>query len=251
MTLNIASTIQDRIGVAVSRLMSHERRNDRVLLSVPVSYPSGALATVDVTFNGDRCFVTDQAMGLSEAEMYGAGDFYDASAKRAADRFGIGYDGASIFALWAPIDRLEGAIVAVSNASAHAAATAVLKAAEEKERATNHELYERVASIFGKHIVAKTFDIVGRNNTWSAHNVVTLDRGRLAVFEFVTNHSNSLSNKFMMFSDIVKVERPVSLNSVVKKIDSLGPKGNMLADVSNIVELSSPDQTFIEYAEAA
>ena len=48
--------------------------------------------------NGDNCFVSDFGFGSMEAEMYGAESFYESNAKKAADRFGVGFDGmGSIF----------------------------------------------------------------------------------------------------------------------------------------------------------
>ena len=127
-----------------------------------------------------------------------------------------------------------------------------MSASEEKERRDNAELYERVREFFGDRAVAKREELGGRDARWSAHNVVTLPNHRKAVFEFVTAHTNSISNKYMMFSDLARREEDAySLNSVVKSIPRIGSKGALLADVSHLIELNSPKETYLRFAEAA
>ena len=53
-----------------------------------------------------------------------------------------------------------------------------------------------------------------------------------------------------MFSDLSKKQNEYSLNSVVKNVEKLGGKTAMLADVSNILDITSPEADFIRYAKA-
>jgi hypothetical protein len=244
------NTLDERLRLAVSRLMSVKVDGERARLTVPVLYPSGSGCTVEVITTGDKCFVSDLGFGHMEAEMYGAGDLYDACAKVASSRFGVGFDGLSIFNAWASIGNVEGAIAGVANASVQASSTAIFRAMEEKEKQKNFELFERVQSIFGPAAVAKTADLVGRDASWQAHNVVLLSDHRRAVFEFVSENTNSISSKFLMFSDLSKKQNEYSLNSVVKNVEKLGGKTAMLADVSNILDITSPEADFIRYAKA-
>lgn len=242
--------LKDVVTQAISRLVSARLIGEAVTVSLPVSYPSGAFAGVSVSVSGDRCFVSDCAIGLREAEMACAADFYDSSAKESAQWFGVGYDGASVFAASAPLDRIEGAIVAVANASVHAVSNALASAAETKDRATNNAVYDIVSEIFGKQNVTKKMEIAGRDASWDAHNVLS-QKGQITIFEFVSDHSNSIASKFLMFSDLVKLESPPSLVSIVNSIEKLGPKGSMLSDVSNVVALNADRETFRRYARAA
>jgi hypothetical protein len=245
-----AADFKGRLDQAVSRLMATRVDGDSARVAVPVLYPSGSGCAVDVVVNGDKCFVSDIALGHMEAEMQGANEFYDHCAKKAAERFGVGYDGLSVFASWASLDRIESAISAVANASVQAATAAIFRAMDEKEKQRNVELYERVSSIFGAHAVAKKAELVGRDASWEAHNVVTLPGSRKAVFEFVSESQNSIASKFMMFSDLSRLEGAVSLNSVVKSLDRIGKKGSMLADVSNVLPITAAADEFIKYADA-
>ena len=253
MTLTLDRTIKAKIEEAVAGLVSvRESGGDRVRIALPLLYPSGSGSAVEVMVNGDNCFVSDFGFGAMEAEMYGAEPLYGSNAKKAADQFGVGFDGMSIFKTWASLSRLDAAVMAVSNASVQAARWAITSASEEKERRDNAVLYERVREFFGERAVSRREELGGRDAKWSAHNVVTLPNHRKAVFEFVTAHTNSISNKFMMFSDLARREEDTySLNSVVKSIPHIGSKGALLADVSHLIELNSSKETYLRFAEAA
>lgn len=249
--MNVALTaFKERIGTAANRLMAVAVDGERARLTIPVLYPSGNSGAVEIIRNQDQCFVSDLALGHMEAEMYGAQELYDSCARSSAKRFGVGYDGLSVFASWASLDNIEGAIASVANASVQAASIAIFRAVEERERQKNLELFDRVRSIFGTSVVAKTAELAGRDAQWQAHNVVSLG-DRRAVFEFVSENANSVSSKFMMFSDLHKVEGAFSLNSVVNSLDGIGKKGAMLGDVSNIIPLSAESSDYIRYAKAA
>ena len=243
-------TFQDVVTQAVARLVSTRLIGETVSVSLPISYPSGAFAGVAVSLSGDRCFVSDSALGLREAEMADAGNFFISAAKGAAEWFGVSFDGASVFAASAPLDRIDGIIVAVANASVNAVSKALAHAAEAKERATNTAVFDIVSDIFGKSNVAKKVEIAGPKAVWDAHNVVSL-QGRQAIFEYVSDHSGSISSKFFMFSDLVKLDAPPALVSVVNSIEALGPKGAMLSDVSHVIPLSADRSVFQRYARAA
>jgi hypothetical protein len=241
-------TLYEAITAAIERLVSVSAVGEAAVVNVPVSYPSGARAAVHISLSGDKCFVSDCAIGMREAEMAGASDFFDHAAKDAATWFGVGYDGVSVFAASAPIDRIEGAIVAVSNASAMAVGRALLRAAEAKERHANTAVYDRVSEIFGRQNVAKRSEIVGREAVWDAHNVVSIG-GRRAIFEFVGEHGNAIASKFLMFSDIVKVANAPTLVSVVSSLEKMSKKANMLGDVSSVLELGAGRTQFERYAK--
>lgn len=252
MVLKVLKTLNDRLDKAVSRLMAIRIDGDRVRVSVPVLYPSGASGAVEIIVNGDNCFVSDLALGQAEAEMSGAVTFYDHCARKSAERFGVGYDGLSIFAVWASIDKIESAIMAVSNASVAAASGAIFRAIDEKEKQKNDELYEKIRKLFGPYNdVARQQEVLGRDAAWPAHNVVTLPNKTKVVFEFVSESQNSIASKYMMFSDLVRVEGHYSLNSVVRSVQRIGKKGAMLADVSHVMQLEASNDEFIARAEGA
>ena len=246
-----AEDIRERLDRVMRRLMPIAVEGQSARLNAPILYPSGSACTIEIVFNKDRCFVSDLGMGHFEAEMSGAESFYDKSARAAVEKYGVGFDGLSVFAAWASPSKLESAVTLVANASVFAAQMAVLRAEEEKDRQRNSELYEKVSHIFGLKSVEKSREIQGRDDVWNAHNVVAMPKGRIAVFEFVSTYQNSVANKFLMFSDLAKKDSGYSLNSVVRDIGRIGKRGSMLADVSNIIQLDAAREQFEKYASAA
>lgn len=241
---------KESLEAAVRRLVSVREVGHSTFVNIPVLYPSGSHAAVSVTTYNDHYFVSDAALGLQEAELAGIGEFYDRAAKDAAEWFGVSFDGASVFEAKAPLDRIDGAITAIANASTSAVGRALMRAAETKDRQKNEELFERVQSIFGPQNVAKQREVQGVEATWTAHNVVQM-HDRIAVFEFVSDHGNAIASKYLMFSDLSRAAPAPSLNSVVRSIARMSPKQHMLGDVSNVVEIDAAATRFRELAGAA
>lgn len=133
-----------RLERAIARLMPLTGRGDTAKIAVPILYPSGSSAAVEIMMNGGRCFVSDLGLGQMEAEMNGADIYYDAAARKAAANYHVGYDGLSIFATWASLENIESAILGVSNASVFAATNSIHKAVEERDRKRNDAVYEKV-----------------------------------------------------------------------------------------------------------
>src|SRR4051794_19720564 len=90
--------LQDRLQLAISRLMAIRVDGERARLTVPVLYPSGSSGSVEIMTSGDKCFVSDMGLGHMEAEMYAAQEFYPHAARAASERFGVGFDGLTVFA---------------------------------------------------------------------------------------------------------------------------------------------------------
>ncbi|MBZ0325594.1 MAG: hypothetical protein K8F57_05285 [Alphaproteobacteria bacterium] len=241
----------ERVREALSRLATTREMDGRVVVDLPIMYPSGAMVVVQVERNGDKVLVSDMGCGLVEAELSAADEYYGTAAKKAAEAYSVGFDGYAIFALWVPIGRIESAIVCVGNASCRAASEAVRRASEVQSRSQNERIFDRIARVFGKERVSRTTEIAGQHVSWEAHNVIVFPNRRRAVFEYMTNHTNSVSNKFMMFSDIRAADSSISLNSVVKSLDELGEKAQMVGDVANIVPLKASDEQFRQFAEAS
>ena len=244
MAIETTSHLGVRLEKAISRLMKVTPEGERARISVPILYPSGSGAAVEIVMNAGKCFVSDLALGQMEAEMNGAATFYDAAARKSVERFSVGYDGLSIFTVWTSLDNIEGAITSVANASVFAASSAIYRAVEEKEKKKNEELFAKVSRVFGRDNVVKVEDVSGRDAVWPAHNVVTLQNNRKVIFEYVTEHQNSIAPKFIMFSDLSKFENKYSLTSVVNNIERMSSKGAMLAEVSTIIQLVAEDQEF-------
>jgi len=241
----------DRVHKALSRIAAVRGMDGRLVIDVPVMYPSGATAVVEVERNNDKYWVSDMGHGLVETEFVAAQDFYASAAKKIADEFAVQFDGHSMFALWVPEGRLEAAIVCVANASNQAASEAIRSASEAKGRKENEKIFDRIRSVFGSKMVIKTADIAGRHAHWDAHNVVVFPNRQKAIFEAMSLHANSVSSRFLMFSDIRAADETVSLNAMVKDIETLDEKAQMVGDVANIVAMSATDEDIRKYAMAS
>tara|TARA_R110000850_G_scaffold66852_4_gene148366 strand:- start:753 stop:1490 length:738 start_codon:yes stop_codon:yes gene_type:complete len=241
----------ERVREALRKIASIRDIDGKTIVSVPIMYPSGATAAVEIERNGDNFWVSDMGYGLVEAEMSGAETFYSKIASRIADDFGIGYDGNAMFALWVPSSKLEGAIVCVANASNKASSEAVLRATEAKMRVQNERIFDRIKTVFGERFVARSAEVIGRHAQWEAHNVVVFPNRHRAIFEHMTSHTTSVSTKFLMFSDIKAADLDVSLNAMVRDINALGEKGQMIGDVANIMPISASDTQIMDYAKAS
>ena len=243
-----STSVADRIRESVSRLMTIRHEGEGFRVSVPVLFPSGSGSAVEVIPGKDTAFVSDMGLGHFEAEFGGVSEHYDNQAKKAAEQFGVGYDGYGIFAIEVPLNRIEGGIAAIANASVRAASAALLRGAEEKDRRQNDEVYDKISRIFGQNMIAKSVEVQGVRDVWPAHNVVMFPTGERAVFEFVSAHRSSISSKFLMFSDLAGAGFPFALNAVVQKRASMPAAGAMLENVGNVVELAASDDIYRQYA---
>jgi hypothetical protein len=244
--------LKQRLADAAGKLMgARHGPGEKMLLDMPVVYPSGSSVVVDVEINGDKIWVSDMGMGHTEAMMMGAVESFQHVARGKATEFGVGYDGGAMFVLWAPVDRIEAAIVCVANASAQAAADAVRLASEVRHRKQEDAVFEKVTRIFGERSVARSHELSGRRSSWEVHNVVRLPNGRGAIFESMSKQHVSVSSKFLMFSDLREARIGFSLNAVVENIKALDAKAQMVGDVANILELAAADEVFRQYGEAS
>ncbi len=240
--------VATHIKKSVSRLMTIRRDGEGFRVSVPVLFPSGSGSSVEVVPGRETAFISDMGLGHFEAEFGGASEYYDTQARKVGEQFGVAYDGFSIFALRVPLDRIEGGIATIANASVRAASAAILRAAEDKDVRQNDAVYDRITQVFDRNSVSRTVEVTGARDTWSAHNVVIFPSGEKAIFEFVSRHRNSISSKFLMFSDLANSSEPLALNAVVEKLTAMPSSGGMLHDVGNVIELCATDDQFKRYA---
>lgn len=240
-----------RVREALARIASVRGLDGRLVVDVPIMYPSGATVVVEIERNGDRYWVSDMGHGLVEAEFVAAQGFFSSAARQAAEVYGVEFDGCALFALWTPSARLEAAIICVANASNRACSEAIRAASEAKERKATERIFKRIQAVFGAKHVTRSAVLVGRHTQWDAHNVVVFPDRRRAVFESMTAHANSVSSRFLMFSDLKAADEELSLNAVVRDTSSLGDKAQIVGNVANIVSLSATDDDLRRFAQAS
>jgi hypothetical protein len=204
------------------------------LVSLPVQYPSGGMVTIEVSAGKHHVHLSDMGMGLWEAQQLCSESSFHKFAEAEARRRGIKFDGHAVLALDLPLASLAAGLLAVANASAHAAAAAVLTDATKKDEARKDAVFNRVRLAFPSFHVHKALHIQGSRAEWDVHNVVDLSDNRKIVFEPVSNHAGSVSAKFLMFSDLGN-RKELSLQAVFSNPHELDPKSQMIRDVARVI----------------
>lgn len=241
----------ERVREALSRIAAVRGLDGRLVVDVPVMYPSGATVVVELERNADRYWVSDMGHGRIETEFVAAQEYFATAARRVASEYSVEFDGNAIFALWVPSARLEAAIICVANASNRACSDAIRAASEAKGRRENDRIFERIEKVFGPKQVNRSIDLAGRHAHWEAHNVVIFPDRRRAVFEAMTSHPNSVSSRFLMFSDIKSADEDISLNAVVRDLSSVDEKAQIIGNVANIVAFDATDEELKRFAKAS
>lgn len=251
MNRDISDTLTE-VKKALELLIDVRAAGTRVLLSVPVQYPSGALSVVEIEHQGKSWWISDMGHGLLEAEYVSAANGYARAATETARSYGVKFDGHAIFALMVPADQLDSGIVAVSNASVRAASEAIRAESERKLEVKTDQVFDRLSRIFHEQAeVVRKLEIQGEYASWEAHNVVRLSNTkRVAIFEYMSHHAQSVSAKFLMFSDL-KRKPNLMLNAVVSDPNKLDSKGRMIDEVATIVRVDAADDTFRRLVSAA
>ena len=88
MAIKIDEKFASVVDAVAKEIVTTEHFGSASLIKVPLMYPSGATAVVQITHAQGRFFVTDMGMGHQEAEMIGASILYNNSAKPLAEHFG-------------------------------------------------------------------------------------------------------------------------------------------------------------------
>jgi hypothetical protein len=122
MTEIVRQRMSDTVEAAVRQLVSAEHFRAGSFVTMPVIYPSGASVVLEVFQQGGRFFVSDRGGGYQEAEFAGASRYYSREGKKAAEDYGIKFDGRDMFIAEVAEERLSGAFTVVANCSQSAVA---------------------------------------------------------------------------------------------------------------------------------
>ena len=242
----------ESVDDAVRRLTNVEHFHAGSLVSMPVTYPSGASVVLEIAAKGGRCFVSDRGGGHQEAELFGALRYFRAEAEGVAARAGIRFDGRDIFVAEVPKEQLRGAMVTVANCSATATKFAALRLADRADRDARDDLYIRLASLYKTRDVQKDPQFTGARHKWRV-SVAVLDKvHRPAFFEPVTGVYISAVGTSAKFNDFAATETPPDRFGVIKSREDLGDFYGLVAGASTkLVPFTEPDRTFVELLDEA
>lgn len=239
MTFSPTRIVEDAL-----RALSHAwREGEQQFISVPVMYPSGALCTVQVSSGKHSAQVSDMSAGFIEAETLCQDSSFTSIVKGEAKRLGLKTDGRTIYTDEVTGGQLAAAIILVANASASVARAAVAHDADRREDFRSDVILDKLHIAFPAANVTRQLEVFGARAQWSVHNVVHLPDDRMAIFEPASMHQNSVSAKFLMFTDLVQ-RRDLSLNVVFRNPAKLDPKAQMLREVANVIGVDDAAEVY-------
>lgn len=226
----------DRIA---STLIKLEHGKNGSMLSVPILYPSGASAVVEVTQHGEKYFVSDLGFGFAEAEMFGASHTFTRHAAQLAHHYGVKFDNQSFFVAEASRDFLASVVTVVANCSVESANFAAIKAADRRYVDDTEEVYNRLIDIFPKDNVLRNNHFIGSSNyKWPVAAIVT-SGSRPTIFELVSKHHNSVVNAATKFSDIARLEKAPNRVVLVKDFSDMDNYLSILNQSATVLEISA------------
>lgn len=214
-------------------LVRHDGETSRVAL--PIFYPSGAAATVEVLQTGMRFSISDAGLAYREAELIGAENLFNRNASSVAEQFGLDV-GKRGFTTAASVDQLAGAMADVASASVQVAHRICERVAQRSEAAITAHLYERLVAVFGAQKVVREAEIAGASShQWRITALVHVN-GKDMAFEAVSNHHSSVYSSATMFHDLSLLERRPVPVAVVKDKAALGAYLSILSQAANVVD---------------
>jgi hypothetical protein len=251
MAIRIDEKFSSVVDAVAKEIVTTEHFGSASLIKVPLMYPSGATAVVQITHSQDKYFVTDMGMGHQEAAMIGASTLYGNSARALAEHFGIRFDNQAFFVAEANRDQLASAVTIVANCSTEAASMSALKAAERRFEEDSDILYRRLVKVFPKAEIVRDAEFVGSStHKWPVCAIVK-HGSNIALFEPVNKHHTSVVNAAVKFNDIARLENAPQRIAVVKQKEELGNYLNVLRQSADVVEYKVSDETIIKLAKVA
>ena len=196
-------------------LATFETINGSAYISTPLLYPGGASVAVRIDAAGDRFIASDAGIGSREAHLLGGDRIYARAAGAAARRYGVSFDGVSMFTIDSPREELVFAVTAVANASKAAVEATAFRIAERAAGASRELLHIRLERLFGKHAETKKVTARGASNDEWEFDAAVRQEGRLILFEAINPHAGSVSSAVAKFVDIADMPEHPGLVGVL------------------------------------
>jgi hypothetical protein len=238
------------VEAAVRALVRVAEAGESTRVTIPAFYPSGSIATVEISGGPTAYHVTDLGLAFREADLIGADHLFQRNAAQIAEMTGLVLSHRT-FSVRATVDQLAAAIADVAGASVQVAHRIVERTISRSESEIEARLYPRLVRLFGEPHVAREVEIAGASShRWRVSAVVTLNDRRM-VFEAVSNHHSSVYSSSTMFHDLSLLEQRPAGIAVVRDKHALGDYLSILAQAANVIEDNVPDRTLQTLAQAA
>lgn len=201
----------------------HARKVARgTVVTTPVLFPSGAHVSILVSFDGDRCLVTDDGSAYAEADMMGAGDIFRRAARSIAEDSMLRFNNFEIFEADARIDTLPGIIAIVADAAKRAVHVTSERLARKLDLDLKTSVVDRLIDVFGANHVSIDAAISGAStHTWTVDALVRTEGADIAV-EAVSPSPISVSSAYMKLDDIRRLESAPKIVAALKGKNSFG-----------------------------
>lgn len=239
----LKGSTHDAVESAARSLVRVVHGNSRSAVSLPMVYPSGAVATVEVAKISDNLFeITDCGLAYAEAEMIGGEHLFARNASAVAERFEISAGKRSIY-FTADFEQLAGAMADVAAASVQVAHRVCERIAQRSEAEIEERIYQKLIRVFGKPKVEQDATISGASaHKWRVSALVHLDGRQMAV-EAVSNHHSSVYSSATMFHDLSLLDRkPISI-AVVRDKRAMGDYLRILAQAASVIQDDAGEET--------
>ena len=235
-------TVADAVNEAVEGLVSSRHFGHTSYVSLPMFGPDGSPVTLRVTSDMTGFRVDDAGSTYRELDRLGLGRSFSANARKVMEHEDISVVDHIIVA-FADQGDLGRAISDVGLACWSLMEKDYRKLGDTSETDLAEDLRERLELIFGPSLEHKQ-EIQGASSTeWAVSAIVKVD-GRMAVFQAVTDHANSIYRASASFHDIASLQKPPALVAVVKDKEELGAKLGILSQVARVIEQNQSDEIF-------
>ncbi|MCW1428647.1 hypothetical protein [Novosphingobium sp. JCM 18896] len=232
----LAGNPQEAVEAAARSLVSVVHAGGRSTVSLPMVYPSGTVAAVEITQVGADIFeLSDCGLAHAETEMIGGEHLFARNAAAVAQRFEVSAGKRTIY-FTANLAQLAGAMADVAAASVQVAHRVCERISQRSESEIEERLYRKLIDVFGKPKVEQDATISGASaHKWRVSALVHLD-GRQMAFEAVSNHHSSVYSSATMFHDLSLLDRKPIPIAVVRDKRAMGDYLRILAQAANVIQ---------------
>lgn len=242
----IDALVAEAVDRAVADLVGVRSWGDATFVNLPLITPDGSDVTVRVKRIGGGFQVDDAGFTYRDLARAGADRSFSKTAAKYAERKDLVVDQKMICAQ-VDADGLRSAICDVGAVSWQVLEK-VYSRLNEQESEIEEGLLKRLETVFGPGQIDDRQDFIGLSTkAWTVSAIVRVD-GKLAVFQAVGDHANSVYRVSAAFHDIAALPNAPSLVSVVKSKAGLGTKLSLLSQAGRVIEEGQADD---EYRRAA
>ncbi|MCC4297949.1 hypothetical protein [Aurantimonas coralicida] len=219
------------------------------LISTPVLFPSGSSVTVRITFDGDRCLITDDGAAYAEADMMGALPIFRRAARRVAEAAGIRFNDFEIFEIDASPDTAPGLIAIVADAARRSIEVTTERLADRLHSDTKASVFDLLVEAFGSGKVAADVSLSGAStHAWTVDALVASDRADIAV-SVVNPVPASISSTYVKLDDIRRLDAPPRTVAALARRNAF--KADQIAILNRTAKLIDLSATVTEFRRLA